>query len=48
MYVYPYESSFLNIGCFRKSNVYLRRKRPISKAICVLDEDEFLVMPYVQ
>lgn len=48
IYEYPYESSFLNIGYYKKSSVYLHNRSPLSKAICIPTNSEYIVMPFVE
>lgn len=48
LYEHPYDSAVLSIGRFKKSDVYLNKKKPLSKAICISSSsNEFIVIPFV-
>jgi hypothetical protein len=46
LYTYPYESRVLNIGYYSLSRKILSPVHPVSKAVCIPINSEYLIIPY--
>lgn len=46
LYVYPYPSRCLQIGFYSQSRIKLNQVYPVSKAICIPFDSDFLILPF--